>query len=166
MTLARSFSGQARLFKEVAPFYTAFGWSGISFELDDLWGTYILGDAKLLQPKLASIQRDDEPAQKEEKGNLHSYHLFILRLDSAKLKKSRREIFERLKKKGLGLQVHYIPIPKQPFYRQLGYRIKDYPESKAYYEEAVTLPLFPKMSKGEVGYVIRTVKDTIRTSLK
>jgi magnesium-transporting ATPase (P-type) len=66
LALARSFTGQARLFKEMAPFYTAFGWSGLSFELDDLRGTYVLGAAELLQPQLVSNQPDKEPARPDE----------------------------------------------------------------------------------------------------
>jgi hypothetical protein len=62
LALAHSFTGQARLLKEVAPFYTAFGWSGFSFELDDC-GTYILGDVDLLRPNLTPDRKDGETAE-------------------------------------------------------------------------------------------------------
>jgi hypothetical protein len=68
LALARSFSGESRPFEQIAPFYTAFGWSGISLKLDDLHGTYILGDAELLQPHLSPEQPDAEPDRPAQPG--------------------------------------------------------------------------------------------------
>jgi magnesium-transporting ATPase (P-type) len=63
LAMARAFAGEVRPLKEVAPFYTAFGWSGLSFELDDLRGTYILGDADLLQPNLIPSRAGEESTE-------------------------------------------------------------------------------------------------------
>jgi UDP-4-amino-4,6-dideoxy-N-acetyl-beta-L-altrosamine transaminase len=102
----------------------------------------------------------------EQEGCLHSYHLFVLRLKSDSLRLRRREIFETLKKNGVGVQVHYIPIPRQPYYRDLGYRAKEYPRAEDYYESAISVPIFPKMSDEDVDFVIDIVKKVLGKSSK
>ena len=101
----------------------------------------------------------------ESKEALSSYHLFVIRLRLDRLKKSRKQIFEALKEEGLGVQVHYIPITRQPYYRGLGYKPEDCPLAEAFYESAISLPLFPKMSDEEVAYVIDVVREVFQSSL-
>lgn len=78
----------------------------------------------------------------------------------AGFKKSvRRKIFDNLRKEGIGVQVHYMPLHLHPFYKnKFGYRKGDFPNAENYYESAITLPLFPKMSDSDVDYVIEKVK--------
>lgn len=91
--------------------------------------------------------------------NLSAFHLYVLQFRTL----PRRAVFERLREKNLGVNVHYIPVHMQPYYVQhLGTRPGDYPESENYYERAITIPLFPKMSDDDVAYVIQTVRSTIR----
>ncbi len=97
----------------------------------------------------------------EKKNCRHAYHLYVIRLQRSLISK-RRVIFEALQKEGLGVQVHYIPIPAQPYYKNLGYRPTDYPVTEAYYRSAISLPMFPKMTDREVLFVIRTVKKIIQ----
>ena len=97
----------------------------------------------------------------EEAGCRHIYHLFIIRLRKG-LAEKRKPIFENLQKRGIGVQVHYIPIPAQPYYRKMGYRASDYPNAQAFYNSAISLPIFPKMTDPEVDFVIKTVKDVVR----
>lgn len=102
----------------------------------------------------------------EKKGCLNAYHLFVVQLERDRLKRARREIFDELRAKGLGVQVHYIPVTRQPFYRKMGIDPGQYPVSEAYYESAISLPIFPRMTPEDVAYVISTVKDVINSSLK
>lgn len=89
-----------------------------------------------------------------------AWHLYTLRIDEKVLGKSRREIFDKLRKVGVGVQVHYIPIHMHSLYFQkFGYRKGDFPVAEQYYKEAISLPLFPKMTKNEVGFVIDAVKN-------
>lgn len=90
----------------------------------------------------------------------HVYHLFVIRL-RGHLSDKRKEVFAELQKRGIGVQVHYIPIPAQPYYRKLGYRGSDSPRAQAYYRSAISLPIFPKMTDGEVARVIKTVKEVV-----
>jgi len=79
-----------------------------------------------------------------------------------KLKADRKKIFEDLRKEGIMVQVHYIPLHFQPFYKKkFGFKRGDFPKTENYYERAITLPLFPKMTNKEVERVIETVKKII-----
>jgi len=90
-----------------------------------------------------------------------SWHLYIIRLNLDKLTGSRKEIFEALQQQNIGVNVHYIPVHFQPYYRQLGYKKGICPNAERLYEEIITLPLFPAMSEEDVQDVIQAVKRTI-----
>ena len=74
----------------------------------------------------------------------------------------RKEIFEALRAENIGVNVHYIPVHFHPFYqREFGYRKGDYPKAERYYERAITLPIFPKMSDEDIEDVIKAVRKVI-----
>ncbi|MCW3019093.1 MAG: DegT/DnrJ/EryC1/StrS aminotransferase [Solirubrobacterales bacterium] len=86
-------------------------------------------------------------------GSLHAYHLFVVRvLGGAVL---RRDVFEGLRAAGIGVQVHYIPIYRFPYYRDtLGYPQDTCPHAEAYYASAISLPVYPSLSRGDVERVV------------
>ena len=86
-----------------------------------------------------------------------SWHLYIIRLQTEKMKVSRKVIYEELMKENIGVNVHYIPVHKMPYYQQLGYGKETYPVAEKLYEEILTLPLFPKMSVDDINDVITAV---------
>lgn len=96
------------------------------------------------------------------------FHLYVIQLCLEMLKKGlpgqgRRQIFDALKKEGIGAQVHYMPLHLQPFYRKkFGYKKGDFPVAEQYYERALTLPLFPKMTAKETRTVIEKVQKVIK----
>lgn len=90
-----------------------------------------------------------------------SWHLYIIRLNLEKLTAGRKEIFEALQKENIGVNVHYIPVYYQPYYKELGYQKGICPHAEELYEEIITLPLFPKMTEEDVNDVIRSVKKVI-----
>lgn len=91
-------------------------------------------------------------------GNDSAYHLYVVQFKTL----PRLDVFNRLREKQLGVNVHYIPVHLQPYYQQtFGFRRGDYPQAEAYYDHAITLPLYPKMSDEEVAYVIRAVLETV-----
>jgi UDP-4-amino-4,6-dideoxy-N-acetyl-beta-L-altrosamine transaminase/dTDP-4-dehydrorhamnose reductase len=97
-----------------------------------------------------------------EKENVRAvYHIYVIQLHLEKLKAGRKEIFEALRAENIGVNVHYIPVHLHPYYRKkFGYKHGDYPRAEAYYERAITLPLFPKMSDEDIEDVVRAVKKT------
>lgn len=89
-------------------------------------------------------------------------HLFVLRVNFEKLKKSRNEVIEELRLYGVAGHVHYLPVPMMPFYREnYPAKIEDYAEALAYYREALTIPLYPAMTDEDVNKVITAIKSVI-----
>ncbi len=87
-----------------------------------------------------------------------SYHLYVVRVDFDKLTISKEGLFNSLREKNIGLQLHYIPINKQPYYRGLGYGDENTPVIDNYYEECFSLPMYPKMTDAEQEYVIKSLQ--------
>lgn len=88
-------------------------------------------------------------------------HLYVLRINFSTTKISRAELMIALKEMGIGTQVHYRPIPQQPYYANLGYDFADYPEALHYYEEALSIPLFPKLRRSQQKYVAKTILELL-----
>ncbi|WP_337033155.1 UDP-4-amino-4,6-dideoxy-N-acetyl-beta-L-altrosamine transaminase [Paenibacillus illinoisensis] len=88
-----------------------------------------------------------------------SWHLYVVRFLPEYFSYSRREIFETLRNWNIGVHVHYIPVYLQPFYKELGYSEGLCPNAERYYETAITLPLFPKMTDDDVLYVVKAIKS-------
>jgi len=104
-----------------------------------------------------------EIATPYEKRDVRSaYHLYVIQLNLERLKADRKAIFDAFRSENIGVQVHYIPVHYQPYYQQkFGYKKGDFPNAERYYERAITLPLFPKMSNDDVDGVIQAVKKVI-----
>lgn len=91
-----------------------------------------------------------------------AWHIYVIQLNLEKLKTDRREIFKALRAENIGVNVHYIPVHLQPYYKKrFGYHLGDFPRAENYYSRAITLPIFPKMSDRDVDDVIRAVKKVI-----
>ncbi|MDX9814025.1 MAG: UDP-4-amino-4,6-dideoxy-N-acetyl-beta-L-altrosamine transaminase [Sulfuricurvum sp.] len=90
-----------------------------------------------------------------------SYHLYVVRVDFTKLAITKALLFEKMRERGIGLQLHYIPINKQPFYKDLGYGFEDTPIMDRYYEECFSLPMYASLSKIEQKYVIETLFEVL-----
>lgn len=94
----------------------------------------------------------------ERPGVFSAFHLYVLRLDFRKLGTTRAAFMAALAAAGVGTQVHYIPVGRLPYYRKTyGTRPSDCPAAEAFYERALTLPLYPKMSDDDADHVVKTV---------
>lgn len=108
----------------------------------------------------AGLSRITTPFESE--GSDSCFHLYVLKIDFESIGKSRADVMEELKTLGVGTQVHYIPIHLQPYYRnRYGYVPGSFPEAEAYYEEALSLPLYPLMSDKDVKKVIEAVERVL-----
>ncbi|MGG1518905.1 UDP-4-amino-4,6-dideoxy-N-acetyl-beta-L-altrosamine transaminase [Paenibacillus oryzisoli] len=87
-----------------------------------------------------------------------SWHLYVVRFKLDRCSVGRRELFDALRTENIGVHVHYIPVYLQPYYQNLGYPSGLCPHAENYYENAMTLPLFPKMTEQDVQDVIHAVK--------
>ncbi|MFC1621719.1 UDP-4-amino-4,6-dideoxy-N-acetyl-beta-L-altrosamine transaminase, partial [Candidatus Omnitrophota bacterium] len=93
----------------------------------------------------------------EKKYAMSSWHIFPIRV-----KKKRDMMFDRLKQRGIGVNVHYIPIYLHPYYKDLDYKKGLCPKAEQYYKETITLPLHPVMSDADVKKVVRVTKEVLR----
>lgn len=87
-------------------------------------------------------------------------HLYVIRLELDKIALSQKEVFIALREKGIGVNLHYIPIHLQPYYQQLGFQSGDFPNAEQYYHEAISLPMYPLLGQGEQDEVI-TALDSL-----
>lgn len=88
-------------------------------------------------------------------------HLYVIRLELDKLTKGRKEIFETLREKGIGVNVHYIPVHNQPYYQQLGFKQGDFPQAETYYDAAISLPMFPDLTDEQMQYIYQTLHEVL-----
>ena len=87
-----------------------------------------------------------------------AWHLYVVRLHTGALRVSHRQVFEGLRAAGIGVNVHYIPVHLQPYYRDLGFTAGDFPEAEAYYAQALSLPLYPAMTDAQQDYVVEQLR--------
>jgi UDP-4-amino-4,6-dideoxy-N-acetyl-beta-L-altrosamine transaminase len=97
----------------------------------------------------------------QESETASAWHLYVVRISLDLVAKTRRRIFDAMRAAGIGVNVHYIPVHLQPYYRQLGFGPGMFPEAEKYYEEAITLPLFPMMTKAEQDTVVAALADAL-----
>jgi len=92
--------------------------------------------------------------------NTHSaLHLYPVQSADAR---QRRHVFDGLRAAGVGVNVHYIPVHLQPYYRRRGHAAGEYPHAEAYYERAVSLPMFPTLNEAQQDHVVATLGELLR----
>ena len=93
----------------------------------------------------------------------HAYHLYTLMIDFKKLKKTRNELMEQLKKFNIGTQVLYIPVHLQPYYsKKYNFKLGDFPVAEKYYDNCLSIPIFPDLKKSETNYVIEKINYLVK----
>lgn len=159
---------------EVNPWYYEMQELGYNYRMTDL--QCALGIAQLkkldrfIERRRWIVSRYNEAFKKlknvivpiEKDGMKSSYHLYIIRIDFKKVGKSRAQVMNELKESGIGTQVHYIPVHLQPYYRsRFGYTDGDFPNALTFYQQALSLPLYPKMTDSDVENVINVVTTLV-----
>ncbi len=93
----------------------------------------------------------------------HAWHLYILELNLPALRTTRNDVIEDLRTRGVATSVHFIPLHLHPVYREAyGYRSGQFPSAEAAFARAVSLPIYPRMSDADIGYVIEAVRSTLK----
>lgn len=92
----------------------------------------------------------------------HAYHIYPLRIDFKKFKIAKEKFFKQLKKFGINLQVHYIPIHLQPYYqKKFKFRHGDYPVAENFYDQEVSLPIYYGLKNQQIKFVISKIKKIL-----
>lgn len=82
-------------------------------------------------------------------------HLYIIRLQTENMKSSHREVFEHLRAEGIGVNLHYIPVYRQPYYERLGFLPTDFPVAEEYYSQAISLPMYPDLTQEQQLQIVQ-----------
>ncbi|MGQ3076569.1 MULTISPECIES: UDP-4-amino-4,6-dideoxy-N-acetyl-beta-L-altrosamine transaminase [Rhizobium/Agrobacterium group] len=98
---------------------------------------------------------------KQEAWSYSAYHLFVVRLDAARAGKSHLEVFEALRSGGIGVNLHYIPIYRQPDFRQFGQSAESFPNAERYYREAISIPMYAALDPERQDEVISVVRAVV-----
>lgn len=93
--------------------------------------------------------------------NYSAFHLYVIRLKTEKIQKSHLEVFNAMREKGISVNLHYIPVHLQPFYKQLNTNFSNLNEAESYYREAITLPLFPDLQPEKQLYISQTLRESL-----
>lgn len=88
-------------------------------------------------------------------------HLYIIRLHIEKLEVTHPQVFESLRRQGIGVNLHYIPVHLQPYYKDMGFGPGDYPEAEKYYAEAISLPMYATLTETQQDEVVTAVKKAL-----
>lgn len=88
-------------------------------------------------------------------------HLYVIRLKLDENGKTHRQVFEALRAAGIGVNLHYIPVHRQPYYEGLGFKVGYCPEAEQYYAEAISLPIYPGLTWDEQDTVLRALHAAI-----
>ncbi len=153
--------------KKEGPWYYEVNEPGLNFRITDFQcalgisqlkklDNFILSRRKIAKIYLKELKNDERFILPKEKENyFHSYHLFPLQINFNKLKISKNELFSKFKKKGINLQVHYIPVHLQPFYKKrFGFKKNQFKNAENFYKKEVSLPIYPSLKKKEIYKVI------------
>ena len=92
-----------------------------------------------------------------------SYHLYVVRLGLGKLNKTQRQVYEALHAEQILVNLHYIPVYRQPYYERMGFSAGYCPEAEQYFSEVITIPLYPGLSEAEQETVVAELRRVIGT---
>lgn len=164
---------QAMTNGEVNPWYYEMQDLGYHFRITDIQCALGLSQLKKLDAFIARrrelVHQYDQafagmqhcqPVQTDGR-NLSAHHLYVLRIDFEKAGLSRGELMCELRARQIGTQVHYIPVPAQPYYRKLGFSPEDYPNAQNYYQEALSIPLFYDMADTQQKQIIDAIRGLL-----
>lgn len=88
-------------------------------------------------------------------------HLYVVRLKLSEITSSHLDVFKSLQRQQIGVNLHYIPVHLQPYYQRMGFKEGDFPEAERYYAEAISLPMYPKMTESQQDFVVGALGEAM-----
>lgn len=105
----------------------------------------------------------DLPITTQQRSCYSALHLYVVRLMLDKIKKTHGEVFTALRERGIGVNLHYIPVHTQPYYQTMGFTRGDFPEAEKYYREAISLPIYPILKDTDLVNIVEALKEAIQS---
>ena len=138
---------------------------GFNFRLNDLMSAlglsqlnkldkFISEREKIAQLYNSLLEKTSIITPKQSIDSISSRHLYIIRIPE-----NRNVIFENLRNNGIGVNIHYIPIYRQPFYKQYNFKYKDFTEAENYYKEAISIPIYPGLTESQQEKIVKIIQD-------
>lgn len=97
----------------------------------------------------------------QHKDSYSSYHLYVIRLQLDKISKTQRQVYDALHASGILVNLHYIPVYRQPYYEQKGFNAGYCPQAERYFSEAISLPLYPSLTETQQMYIVKTLQSIL-----
>lgn len=98
---------------------------------------------------------------KQHPDSYSGFHLYVVRLKLAPSRPSHAQVFDALRAKGVGVNLHYIPVHTQPYYERMGFKVGDFAESEKYYAEAISLPMYPTLTLAQQDAVVAALTEVL-----
>lgn len=92
-----------------------------------------------------------------------SYHIYIVRIREVLCRKTQKQVYDALLDAGIGINLHYIPVYRHPFYEKQGFKKGYCPEAELYYKETITLPLHPSLNKKDQDFIIAQICENLKS---
>jgi len=121
---------------------------------------YIIQRGKIAKKYDHALKHLPVVTQYQHHDTASAHHLYVIKL-SKKTSLTRKQIFNKLRKEKIGVNIHYIPVHTQPYYQTLGFKQGDFPNSEDYYKYSISLPIFPTLLDKEQNHIIRVLKGNL-----
>lgn len=122
---------------------------------------YIAKRHEIAQTYINALSHLPITFQQQQANYYSAYHLMLVRINKDS-SISRKELFNYLRNKGIGVNVHYIPIHQQPYFQNLGFSSGDFPKAELYYSQCISIPLHPTLTNNEISTIIQSIKDAFK----
>jgi UDP-4-amino-4,6-dideoxy-N-acetyl-beta-L-altrosamine transaminase len=161
--------------KDMAPWEYEMQELGFNYRITDIQSALALSQLKKLDEFTAKRHKIASKYDKAFKNSdlikplyplndRSSYHLYVVLVEFDQIKITKEDLFKQMRKQGIGLQLHYIPINRQPFYRKLGYGNEKHPVMQNYYKKAFSLPIYPTLTEQNQDYVINRLLEILKSN--
>jgi dTDP-4-amino-4,6-dideoxygalactose transaminase len=97
----------------------------------------------------------------QSSNNYSSYHLYTILIEENLAQKTQRQVYDELKKNDIGINLHYIPVHRQPYYENLGFKKNDFPQAENFHRKVLSIPMYASLQDEQQKYVIEIIKKIL-----
>jgi UDP-4-amino-4,6-dideoxy-N-acetyl-beta-L-altrosamine transaminase len=97
----------------------------------------------------------------QHKDSYSGYHLYVIRLKLDEIKKTQRQVYEAISSAGIDVNLHYIPVYRQPYYEKMGFSAGFCPQAEQYYSEAISIPMYPGLTEVLQDQVVVVIREAV-----